>query len=563
VRVGVRARARARARAPLVRAAEGEEEEAPWGAPGGTWGGSTRGAGGGRGAGAGASGGSGGEGGEGVEGVASFDGSSSEEWVLREMGRDRRGGQGQARFRVRDPLGGLREDPSERPLRINLDMTLHRAKRHLLKGERAEAVRWYEQCRQGFPEDGRAWVALGRLAWEREGDVERARALFEEGSAACAGANPYIYQAWATLEVRQGNSARARVLFDAATAADKTHAASWHAWAALERREGNLGKARSLLLKGLQANKGNGFLWQGMALMERDAGNLDDARACFRSGLEVEPKSAALWAAWAAMEQHQGGDPARAMELYSKGLEASPKNRYCWLALASLTYEKRSRRTGRKMFAKAMMLNPGDAALPQAWAVLEGKAGNAERARQIFDECTQRHPRHLPAWQAWGVMERRCGNLDKARELFQAGIWADPSQSQRVAEIFHAWAMLESDDALAVETYKVDEARELFACAARADPGNIPVWNAWASFEERLGSSQRGRALRRQEGSLVAEQLEAAANAGGKSTPLVKKLSMWVERNKSVLPDFDDLSGSRERPGLIRAEPAGPSDTAA
>ena len=486
--------------------------------------------------------------------MASFDGSSGgvggEEG--RGLGRKR---PGYASFRTRDALGGLREDPSERPLRINLDMTLHRAKRAALKGEAAEAARLYEQCRQAFPEDGRAWVALGRLAWEREGDVELARALFEEGSAACSGRNPYIYQAWATLEVRQGNAPRARVLFDAATAADRTHAASWHAWAALERRAGNLGKARALLLKGLEGNKRNGFLWQGIALMERDAGNLDKARACFQSGLDAEPKSAALWAAWAAMEQHEGGNPERAMELYSLGLEASPKNRYCWLALASLTYEKRSRRTGRKMFEKAMALNPGDAALPQAWAVLEARAGNVARARQIFEACTRRHPRHLPTWQAWGVMERMAGELDRARELFQAGIWADPSQSQRVAEIFHAWAMLESENCLAVETRRVDEARELFACAARADPSNIPVWNAWASFEERLGSSQRGRALRRQEGSLVAEQLEAAANAGGRSTPLVKKLTMWIERNKSVLPAFEDHQlaplGGRTRPSLL------------
>lgn len=28
--------------------------------------------------------------------------------------------------------------------------------------------------------------------------------------------------------------------------------------------------------------------------------------------------------------------------------------------------------------------------------------------------------------QAWGVLEHRAGNLDRARELFQQGVWAQP-----------------------------------------------------------------------------------------------------------------------------------------
>jgi hypothetical protein len=49
---------------------------------------------------------------------------------------------------------------------------------------------------------------------------------------------PLHPQAWATLEERQGNLVRARKLFDAATAAERSHAAAWHGWGMLEQVRG-------------------------------------------------------------------------------------------------------------------------------------------------------------------------------------------------------------------------------------------------------------------------------------------------------------------------------------
>ena len=44
-------------------------------------------------------------------------------------------------------------------------------------------------------------------------------------------------QAWATLEVRRRDVKHARTLFQAALAANKEHAASWHGWGLLEKSE--------------------------------------------------------------------------------------------------------------------------------------------------------------------------------------------------------------------------------------------------------------------------------------------------------------------------------------
>ncbi len=96
--------------------------------------------------------------------------------------------------------------------------------------------------------------------------------------AGAEGQNEHIWQAWATLEVREGNIAQARKvracrpprhaapllararcpadgparraqLFDAATVANGSHAPAWHGWGLLEKRQGNLTRARDLWMK--------------------------------------------------------------------------------------------------------------------------------------------------------------------------------------------------------------------------------------------------------------------------------------------------------------------------
>jgi hypothetical protein len=44
-------------------------------------------------------------------------------------------------------------------------------------------------------------------------------------------------------------------LFDAATVADKKHAAAWHGWGMLEKKQGNLLRARDLWKKVLRARR--------------------------------------------------------------------------------------------------------------------------------------------------------------------------------------------------------------------------------------------------------------------------------------------------------------------
>ncbi|BAS83839.1 Os03g0308800 [Oryza sativa Japonica Group] len=182
----------------------------------------------------------------------------------------------------------------ERPLPINLELWLYRAKVHTRKYEFADAEKLLNQCIMYWPEDGRPYVALGKL-YSKQSRFDKARAAYERGCQAAQGENPYIWQCWAVLERKGGNIRRARELFDAATVADAKHIAAWHGWAILEIKQGNIKKARNLLAKGLKYCGGNEYIYQTLALLEARAERFEQARTLFQQATQCNPKSCASW----------------------------------------------------------------------------------------------------------------------------------------------------------------------------------------------------------------------------------------------------------------------------
>lgn len=79
----------------------------------------------------------------------------------------------------------------------------------LLKEERLMGGCCLFRCLAMDATDGRTYVALGKLLTQQRRS-EEARAVYEEGCTATAGANAHIWQAWATLEARSGNTSKAR-----------------------------------------------------------------------------------------------------------------------------------------------------------------------------------------------------------------------------------------------------------------------------------------------------------------------------------------------------------------
>ncbi|GAB4821788.1 hypothetical protein N2152v2_008834 [Parachlorella kessleri] len=404
---------------------------------------------------------------------------------------------------VMDPYKGGQTVGRPKPLRINMDLALYRARQTRIAAtrsqdltERSKLLRDAEaalrRCLELDPTDGRSYVSLGKILVLQRRYDEAAR-LYEEGAAATGGTNAYIWAAWAYMACKQGNTQLARKLYDAAVVADSGHAAAWHGWGLMEKGLGNYIKARDLWIKGIQATRRrpNPYLYQSLAVLAAEMGVTEEARKWFQLGTDTVMGAAshALWQAWALMEARQG-DKQAVRPLLQRGLAVSPRSRYNYLALAQWEKQQGDLGEARRLFREGSERNPRDAALLQAWAMMEQEQGSIAEARQLFRKGSKADPSHLYVWQAWGVMEARAGNLDAARELFQQGVWSAPPRDRDVSLIFQAWAVLEAGAG------NHSMARQLFKCAVKANPKSEPSWLAWADMEDSLGAYDRGNELR-------------------------------------------------------------------
>ncbi|CAM6119782.1 unnamed protein product [Calypogeia fissa] len=374
-------------------------------------------------------------------------------------------------------------------LKINLDLQLYNAKCMKQKGILDVSETILRKCIRDWPDDGRPYVALGKL-FLQQNRIGDARNVYDSGCQAVRGENPYVWQAWATLEEKCGDISKARKLYDAAIVADKKHVSAWHGWANLELRAGNVRKARSLLNKGLKFCGPNEYIYQTLALLESRDGKVEEARSLLFKATKCNPKSTPSWLAWALLEaENNFTDSAR--RLFQKGVEASPKNRYVWQAWARFEATQGREDRARELFQRGRELNPKDAVLLQAFALFEYACGRPGIARDFFRRALTCDSRHQPIYIAWGWMEWKEGNLSVARELYQGAIQVD-SSSMDAARAFQAWGVLEDREG------DTGLARELFKCALKIDSQNIPTWMSWAAMEEREGRSVRADEIRNQ-----------------------------------------------------------------
>ncbi|CAN1806519.1 Protein high chlorophyll fluorescent 107 [Linum perenne] len=382
------------------------------------------------------------------------------------------------------------EDPAvelEKPLAVNLDLALHKAKvsTRNFKYQEAEAI--LQKCISRWPEDGRAYVALAKVL-KKQSKTEDARAVYEKGCQATQGENPYIWQCWGVLENRMGNTRKARELFDAATVADKKHTAAWHGWAILELKQGNVKKARRLLAKAIRFCGGNEYVYQTLALLEARANRTDQARYLFRQATRSNPNSCASWVAWALMEM-QVENNLVARKLFEKAVQASPKNRFAWQAWGTFEANIGNVEKGRKLLKIGHALNPKDPVILQSLALIEYKHSSANLARVLFRRASELDPRHQPVWIAWGWMEWKEGNISTARTLYQRALSVNTT-TESAARCLQAWGVLEQ------RAGNISAARRLFRSSLSINSESYVTWMTWAKLEEDQGNAIRAEEIR-------------------------------------------------------------------
>eukprot|EP00884_Botryococcus_braunii_P022420 jgi/Botrbrau1/8862/Bobra.50_2s0019.1 len=458
-----------------------------------------------------------------------------------------------------------------KPLKINLDLLLYRARMARQESYRvksvAEKINLQKQseaalrkCLELDPTDARTYVSLGKLLLNQR-RYEEARKIYEDGCAATGGVSEYIWQAWAVLEMRQGNTSRARQLFDAATAANDQHAAAWHGWGLLEKREGDVVRARDIWMKGVIKTRStpNPYLYQSLALLAGEMGYVEEARKWFREGTStvLGAASHALWHAWAMLEANQGEEKA-VRYLFARGLEANPRSRYIFLSWALWEDKQGQKEVAKDLLMRGATLNRRDPAILQAWALLEEESGNLPKARRLLERASTLDPHHVPVWQAWGSAgaQGRATWIEPG-SFFQQGVWAQPG-SKDVTYVWQAWGVLEA------EAGHPQLARQLFKCAVKADPESVPSWIAWADLEESLGNKDRGRDIRNLRSQMYSEVVLPPDFGAGLEIPpaqpnrmsIASLVSDWYpatggsagscQEAVALLPDREGREGSAE-----------------
>ncbi|KAJ3699749.1 hypothetical protein LUZ61_003454 [Rhynchospora tenuis] len=377
--------------------------------------------------------------------------------------------------------------PVERPLKINLELALYRAKVLTRQFQFDKAEELLLQCMSYWPEDGRIYVALGKV-FTKQLKYAEARTVYERGCQATQGENSYIWQCWAVLESNAGNTKKARELFDAAIVANKEHTAAWHGWAVLEIKEGNISKARSLLTKGIQFCGGSEYIYQTLALLEVRSKRFEQARKLFQQAVDCNPKSCASWLGWAQMEI-QDENNSKARQLFEEAVQASPKNRFAWHMWAVFEANQGNIDTARKLLKIGHAANPRDPVILQSLALIEYKHTSPDAARVLFQKASKIDPRHQPVWMAWGWMEWKEGNISTARELYKKVLSID-STSDSAARCFQAWGVLEQ------RIGNTSVARRLFRSSLNINSQSYITWMTWAQLEEKKGNSIRAEEVR-------------------------------------------------------------------
>lgn len=227
--------------------------------------------------------------------------------------------------------------------------------------------------------------SLGVMAMER-GRIQEAREHFKEGTKTESGAqSAALWQAWAILESREGNSDQARKLFQRGLSVDPENRYVWLSWAVYEAQEGFIDRARGLLRRGCELNPSDPPLLQALARLEASEGNITAARQLFEQGTKLDPLHQANWQAW-ALAEWRAGNVHRARQLMQRGVWVAPR---CCDAC--------------KLF--------------QAWGVLEEREGNVALARQLYKCGIKADPSSEVTWLTWALMEERQGNDIRATEL--------------------------------------------------------------------------------------------------------------------------------------------------
>lgn len=305
------------------------------------------------------------------------------------------------------------EGSKPKPIKANIDLLSHAARKELGKSNYTGAIDLYQQCIDYNPRDGRPWLGLARVYWKKR-DTNKAEKCYKDGLYYNP-KNPYLLQGMAVMLEKLGREQEANKILIESVKSNPRHAASWCALGAMNNRRGEVGTARYCYTSAVEGDARSYVALQALGLLEEQEGNTDQARELYSRAIEKSNgRSVHSYHAWALLERKQG-DVVKAYDLLDKAFQCMPDSTRIRLSLAELCELKGETEEVRKLFrdGERSAYKFGDAGFFQAYAMFE-----------------LRELQHL------GYMSGRKKSVE-GRKLLEGG--DDQEELEAISELFEDW----------------------------------------------------------------------------------------------------------------------------
>eukprot|EP00578_Thalassiosira_sp_NH16_P012870 CAMPEP_0181115484 /NCGR_PEP_ID=MMETSP1071-20121207/21456_1 /TAXON_ID=35127 /ORGANISM="Thalassiosira sp., Strain NH16" /LENGTH=1081 /DNA_ID=CAMNT_0023199693 /DNA_START=394 /DNA_END=3635 /DNA_ORIENTATION=+ len=413
------------------------------------------------------------------------------------------------------------------------------------------------------PKHGPAYNAYGNLE-RREGDVDKARQLYEDGiNANCTDA-PSVYHGLAKLHLSLGEVEEARdvlrrglslfVTGDENKNDDNTYATQRqqhrprnenvaflaHTLAMIELNiNGDPHRAKAALERGLYHNRNSPQLLLAMALCESRSGNEGGARDFFERSLKADQGHAQAWQAFGVMEM-RAGNFRTARTLFECGLKNSPGHGALWQAYGTLESWKGNITNARLLFAAGIQKCPKHVPLYQAWACLELRSGDVVTAKRLITEALTRDKQNGSGWLVAAEIEEKMNNHGLVSLILRRGIECSPGDT----ELYRALADNE------IRRGRIDSARELLEKGIEINPLHAPLYHSLAELEARVFNIEGLARLNKR----TAEIFPSGAMTPGSVTPdasSTKRMQAWGKTIKQQHQGGGGRSGAKISDGIM------------
>ncbi|GKY99825.1 hypothetical protein MPSEU_000936300 [Mayamaea pseudoterrestris] len=350
-----------------------------------------------------------------------------------------------------------------------------------------KALGLFEEALLIDPRHGPAYNAYARTVFQKVGDADKARAIFQRGVVANCPDAASIFHGYAMLELWLGNVDQARTLLLRGREEVKRQDAGKdyvhreraifivHTLGMLELNRNLPSDALDVFQDGISRYGNSSQLLLGAALSEVMLGRQEKARSLFELSVLNDAKHAQAWQAWGVMEM-RAGNIENAKTLFESGIKNAPRHGALWQAYATMESRLGNVESARALFDTGTQKAPNHIPLYQSWAFMEFREGNFVQAKALISKALTRDKRNGSGWLIYSKIEDQMGNDGLASLLLRRGIECAPD----TPELYCALGEL------MMRRGNVNDARQVYEKGLEVDPMHAPLYHSLAELEAQV-----------------------------------------------------------------------------